>query len=176
MLLHRMFADNTMAHQEPASRQERPRRRWFFILLPVVFWASGVTADGGSAHHGGRWSQGPGWYQSPGPRFHQSHREHSWRWGNRGHRWINRGNGVWWGARDWRFHNRHQQWAASVGGLVTGITIGQHLSHDRDCDHHRRDYRRRERIDRHRVTGCYRIEQLPNGRERRVAIPLANCR
>lgn len=147
------------------------RLRWLIPLLSALFWISGAMADGASAHHGSRWERGPDWHHGQRIRFNQRHAQRVWQ---RNHRWRHRGNGFWWGARDWRY--RHRQWTAGVGGLITGIAIGQHLGHDRYCTHDRPDDRRRERIDQHRVTGCYRVERLPGGLERRVPIPLANCR
>lgn len=73
--------------------------------------------------------------------------------------------------RNWR-NDRYWGWPLGpVGGAVIGSAITYSLVHDhndhRDCDH--------AVGERHEITGCYRIEQLPDGRERRVELPRSAC-
>lgn len=120
------------------------------------------------AHHRGGW--------------HDYHRYHGFdqRW-DRG-RWHHRR--AWRsGYRAGRWHRRHDRWDLGVGGLATGIVIGSQLNHNRYCP----PDRRRDRRHRHQrndwrgdggreITACYRMEVLPDGRERRVELPISDCR
>ena len=123
------------------------------------------------AHHLGGWRD--------------AHRYHGYdyRW-DRG-RWAHRHQRRAWraGYRAGRWYHSHDRWALGVGGFATGIVIGSHLNHD----HHRRFDHVDARRDRHaggdwreedqrRISGCYRIDVLPDGRERRIELPVSECR
>jgi hypothetical protein len=143
------------------------------LLLPILFWASSVTADPGSAHAGRGWDRGPDVHHWQ--RFDRDRGRFS---PNRNDRWRARGNRWWWDSRNRHGLSHRQGWSHGVGGLITGIVIGQQLSQSRD--HHFSDRRSWQRRDgwpaQPRVTQCYRVERLRNGRERRVALPLSRCR
>ncbi|MFK7830781.1 MAG: hypothetical protein AB8B57_13470 [Congregibacter sp.] len=84
-------------------------------------------------------------------------------WRNSRH-WNNRSN--------WR-SNRNWGWPLyPLGGVAIGSAITYGLMHDhgdhRQCDH---------ALDGgNEISGCYRIERLPDGREQRVELPLSACR
>ncbi len=141
------------------------------ILSTAVLGAMLLNASNAEAHSRGGWRDAH--------RYHGfDHRWDRGRWAHRQHRRAWRS-----GYRAGRWRHGRDRWALGVGGLATGIVIGSHLNHDRHCRHDRfdvRDHRvyrddwRRE--DRRRVTGCYRIEVSPDGRERRVELPVSDCR
>lgn len=89
----------------------------------------------------------PGWQQHWNSAWHP-------RWGRipRGHwqRWDHRG---------------------FVAGALIGSTATRSELHRRG-DHHRCDHDRRQNVGSAR---CYRVERLPDGRERRVPLPDAAC-
>ena len=64
-------------------------------------------------------------------------------------------------------------------GALIGSAIFYSLFHTHDgtyCyeDHGRQDERYRE-SGRREIVGCHRIERLPDGRERRIEVPLSEC-
>jgi len=64
-------------------------------------------------------------------------------------------------------------------GALIGSAISFSLFHTHEgayCyeDHGRRDQRYRD-SGRREIVGCHRIERLPDGRERRIEVPLSEC-
>jgi hypothetical protein len=81
-----------------------------------------------------------------------------------------------WNQR-WYYGPRHyrRDWgSAYLGGALLGSAITYSLSHNHanctDSSHYHGGSSRYE------VSGCYRIERLPDGREVRVELPLSACR
>ena len=58
---------------------------------------------------------------------------------------------------------------SALVGTAIGYSLAQGQDDCRDCD-------RYESGSRYEIGGCYRIEMLPDGRERRVELPLSDCR
>lgn len=105
-----------------------------------------------------------GWRQSG--RHYSSHKYSGRKWrSERRHGWRhNRGDRV------RIYHNyRHRP---DYTGIIGGVLIGSAITHSlHDAYNDRQSYRAPGR-----VSGCYRIEHLGGGRERRVELPLSWCR
>ena len=135
----------------------------------------------------------------------RGHRDRGWdnRWDNRSHwdRWERRqhriqrrqfrryNNRVWRHNRAWRnrwfygprfrydyYPHGHIGWRS---GFATGALLGSSVNvtqFHNDGDHRYCDH---EPADRNRgsgqISGCYRIERLPDGSERRIELPLSDC-
>lgn len=81
-------------------------------------------------------------------------------------------NGRWYyGPAPHHFwHNGHWYWGPGfIGGVVLGTIIGNSF------DDNQPRYNEYSPPPQNRVTGCYRIERLPNGTERRVNLPIGEC-
>ena len=80
----------------------------------------------------------------------------------------------------WRYRHGgrdHYRAGAFLGGALLGSAITYSLAHEHDhrhCTDRSHDHYRDG--SRTRIAGCYRIERLPDGRERRVELPLSACR
>ena len=77
----------------------------------------------------------------------------------------------------WRYR-RHGYYYPYVGAAVVGSIIGHsayHLHGDNVCYDEHRDRRGDRTGGYSEVVGCHRIERLPDGRERRVDVPLSEC-
>lgn len=99
-------------------------------------------------------------------RHYSSHRYGNRKWHNPHRRdWRHRrGNSV----RIYHHYRHRPDFTGFIGGALLGSAITHSLHGSRDYDH---SYDRRGQI-----TGCYRIERLGDGRERRVELPLSWCR
>jgi len=111
-------------------------------------------------HRGRHWNRrGPPWYR-PGPRWHS-------RW-----HYLPR--------YPHRYRYRHYyHWApGALGGAILGSALTYTIldGADERCDYDCGRYR--ERGSTRLITGCYRIERGPDGREVRVEVPLGSplCR
>ena len=147
------------------------------ILSGCLLTASNLAeADNRKHWRSGHWDRG---YDRHWDRARWAHRQgrRSWRSGYRAGR-----QDFYWGPRHhWRrgaWGYGRDRWAYGAGGLATGIIIGSQIGNDRYCPDERVDRRwdRRHSQSRDEVTGCYRIEVLPDGTERRVELPLSDCR
>lgn len=102
-----------------------------------------------------------------GPRWHGPRATRGYYWRGRWH----------YGPRPVRvYRHGHYYWdwgPAYLGSALVGTAIGYSLAQGQDdC----RDCDRYESGSRYEIEGCYRIEMLPDGRERRVELPLSDCR
>jgi hypothetical protein len=112
------------------------------------------------------------WYGSQhfrdrGPHWRDSRRGH-WRDG-RGSRWHrDRGRVI-------RIY-RHDRRDRDIGHLLGGALIGSAITHSFHEAYRDRGEWSGYREPPRAITGCYRIERLAGGRERRVELPLSYCR
>ncbi len=117
---------------------------------------------------------------SGGHKYRNQHRRHHYYDQRRNHRYQHhyRHRHYYNGYRGGYWHYRrpgyYYPW---VGAAITGTILGHSLYHlhgDNVCydDHDRRGDRYRSSTE---VVGCHRIEQLPDGSERRVDVPLSQC-
>ena len=113
-------------------------------------------------HRNQRWDRYDNW--NHWDRRHQRLFQRQWRHNNRYWR-----NGRWIGAPRYYYGGAWGVPRGYVGGALLGsaLTYGA-INNGRYCDD---DFRYRGD-----VRGCYRIERLPNGRERRVELPPSACR
>ncbi len=109
--------------------------------------------------------------------FKHGRGHHAYRHHKRSHRLNHR-------YRHYDHHRRHygynDYYPAFFGAALVGSVIGHQLFHThagRACytDHgDNAGYSSGSQYN--EVAGCHRIERLPNGRERRVEVPLSECR
>lgn len=113
-------------------------------------WERYRRGHGGRRNWHGRWWHYPrvhGWQQRGYPRWGYGPHGHDWRWDRR---W---GNGSFFTG-------------ALIGSTLTRGALHERGDH-RYCDHDRRPIGDSAR--------CYRVERLPDGRERRVPLPDRAC-
>lgn len=108
------------------------------------------------------------------------------RWDRRDRRAYNRG--YWRGGRYYAPRYYYNGWGPSpyrgwgqayLGGALLGSALTYSVVHNHsDCNDHSHNHSLDSYRDgpRYEITGCYRIEQLPDGRERRIELPLSECR
>lgn len=80
-----------------------------------------------------------------------------------------------WGANPYRGWGQAYLGGAILGSALTYSVVNNHA----DCDDHRHNHSAdgyHRDGPRYEIEGCYRIEQLPDGRERRIELPLSECR
>lgn len=158
----------------------------FSLALVFVFGAAGASA-GGKYKHDKDWHVSVHHNYYGGHKYDRHHRHYRYKKHHYNHRYRhrhhlrhhyrhydypNRRGGYW-------RYRRHGHYYPYVGAAIVGSIIGHsayHLHGDNVCyDDHGRD----RRGDRHggysEVVGCHRIERLPDGRERRVDVPLSEC-
>ena len=173
------------------------------ILSITVILAAGSSQVLAGGHHDGKHHK-RGWqavhhkahhdkgrhysYRKHHKRQHMKHRTAHQRWKH--HHRHYRGHDYYRPYRPWR-HHRHHRWhyrpydyyPSLFGAGVVGAVIGHHLYHTHDgnvCYEDHGDDRGRH--GKHRdagyseVVGCHRIEELPNGNQRRVEVPISECR
>lgn len=89
------------------------------------------------------------------------------------------GNQYWRGGRyyappRYNYNRYNGYWgvpSAFIGGALIGSSLNYSRYHDRD-DHRYCDHSTQNRQE---SSGCYRVERLPDGRERRVELPRSAC-
>ena len=132
----------------------------------VMLASTGQAFAGRDDHRGyrGDYHGDRGWDRSRG--HYSSHRysARKWRSEQRRHWRQRRGNTV----RIYHNYRHRPDYGAIIGGALIGsaITHSLHEAYDSGRNHGVSGS----------VTGCYRIERLGGGRERRVELPLSWCR
>lgn len=146
------------------------------LALVLAFGAASASAGGKHKHHKKHQND---WYVSvhhnhySGHKYrkhHANHYRYDYRYRHRPHDYYGHRGGYW-------RYRRHGYYYPYVGAAIAGSIIGHsayHLHGSNVCydNHDRRGDRYRGSTE---VVGCHRIEQLPDGTERRVDVPLSQC-
>jgi hypothetical protein len=72
------------------------------------------------------------------------------------------------GVYYYSYHDRHSDYYYPLGAALIGAAVTYSLVHSHDTGYS-------ERVGSSEVVGCHRIERYPDGSERRVEVPLAEC-
>lgn len=111
-------------------------------------------------------------------RDHKHYKSHHYDKRHSHQRWQPPGHRVTQIHRHYRHDYSGYLGAALLGSAITYTLFHQHNGadcHDSHGYRDSRDYRDRY-SNRYDVVGCHRIERFADGRERRVRVPLAQCR
>ncbi|MEM1144385.1 MAG: hypothetical protein AAGI88_17530 [Pseudomonadota bacterium] len=142
--------------------------------LAILIAALPLSASADRGHRGHGWDGRGDWdrWERRHHRFHRRLNKRQWR---RHHRraWNNRWRNRWYYHPRYRYDYYPFGWRS---GFATGAIIGSSIHRDRFYDD--RDRRDRDRItqDRGEISGCFKVERLPDGSERRIELPLSDCR
>ena len=152
-----------------------------FVIALLLFTVNAGALAGGKGHGAKHGNQH---YQQKGHKYgHYNYRKHHYKYYGpyRGPR-ISRGYyGPYRGPRISRGYYRPNYYPSYLGAALIGSALSYSLYHTHNgayCyDNHGNDNYQPSSGGRSysEVVGCHRIEQLPDGSERRVELPMSQC-